>query len=110
MISSSVKYFKLNQQNFTQKLIIFRNKTLEIIGQICPPINLEIGKQAIDLGYNILEDLENVALGCESFNAWFDYLADDMSCDMMFQKLFTNDGLCITFNALDGNNLFREEV
>lgn len=92
-------------------LTIHRNETLELISQICnnddTGLLTNLGNFTVDSNTQFIQLLKDVSLSYD------DIFMKTKFRDLkgtFFKDYVTEEGLCYTFNALDGRELYREEL
>lgn len=69
-----------------------------------------MGKSYVDNRQNLIETLREVAPFYNETLFYCKYRNFPDTCDTLFHEIITEEGICYTFNALDGREVYREET
>ena len=61
-------------------------------------------------GLDVTSILKKIALPLDEMFAGCSFRSQDVPCEEVFFKTFTEIGLCYTFNVLDFHDIFRDDV
>lgn len=83
------------------------------MGQVCKPIlfsKSKPGKPTVEYEQNLIESLRNVSPLFNRTITYCLYRGLNENCEDFFHEIVTEEGICYTFNALDGEEIYREET
>lgn len=84
---------------------------LDAIGQICDAhllADYPVGNKTVNR--NLIEILRDVAPQFNETLFHCKYRNFTDTCDKLFHEIVTEEGICYTFNALDGTEVYRDET
>lgn len=85
--------------------------TLEAVAQTCDAhllTSFNVGNKTVNR--NLISILREVAPQFNETLFQCKYRSFTDTCDKLFHEIITEEGICYTFNALDGKDIYREEA